>query len=195
MYSVIMGNAGTAARVATPHEMNAEMGSVLAQINGGIDGENLADGAVSSGDVGVDELHALTFDEHESEITITLADSIHPGALQPMPTDLSNDWQLFVSTEEDAVMHVILSGWVAHSSLLVPANVHLAVELDGLIIGRLDSVNRQTACPFEIECQIDVPPGEHIIRFLYGYVLTISPGGSVDITFGERSAVIRTVYR
>lgn len=175
--------------VATPHELNAEMAAILAEVNGGLDRENINGEQITDAKVADSELHHVEMDDTAGATTANIGDSLLPGQTFPVPDGSGDPLTYDFTLTEAAQVRISFSSSVQ----LFGGMVTFYVFVSGAEWVRLDAGPDDIGwAPISIDACDVLPPGTYTVELRYGIGLLFFSG---NVEWQERILIVDWVHR
>ena len=169
--------------VAAPHALNLETAVCVAQMNGGIDRENVPANQVTKAKVPIDEMQTAWYKQATTVggVRQTLVqDSTSGLGFAPIPDDSGLPFEEVIPVPAAGDLHIISSGgYQIATGTAFPGRLAFAVLVDGIVYALEDDNRRMNIGCWERDVRVPVAAGEHIVQHMFLFT-AISPLAYVE---------------
>lgn len=168
-----------------PHELNAELRSIIGELNGNLDRENVPDATLDPSHLALDAYQSRTYFMSNTQRSVYLDAGMPLQQLVYVPDDAGDDLTFTVDC---------LDGYLSIESVITIQDpggqclAYIVVLLDGQPIGRSQAGAGLAFRTHHLKCGAQVGAGPHIIDIKFG---RMAARGSDTYNFRGRSVRIR----
>ena len=179
---------------ATPIEVNEELRAVLAQVNGGLDLENVDGAAITDAKVATGQFHKVSATVHAGTYSQALSDSVNPNSIMAVPDNAGKPIIISTTVEEQGELLVRFSASLDRAAGQTPS--HFYIQVDGVVIAKLDAAEALVGTiTVDFEGRVSLPAGSHVIEILHGFGIVAGFGSSSNLVWRERGVLVDWVFR